>query len=255
MRYLLSQPIVIHEQGKRVHQEDCIYPPLERMSDAQRFFILCDGMGGHEAGDVASSTVCDYMGSYIDDHLSEGVSFSNELFERALENAFEGLDQRDTSDSTRKMGTTMSFLMFHEEGVTVAHIGDSRIYHFRPGVLEPLFKTRDHSLVNDMILLGKLTEEDARNASYKNIITRAMQPGKECRTKADIMLITDISADDWFYVCSDGMLEQMDDKELGKILTDNFLSENEKKDLLLNNTSSNMDNHSAIIIHVLEVIN
>lgn len=254
MRYIISKPISIHELGQRSNQEDSFYPSVESLTENQRFFILCDGMGGHESGEVASSTVCEFMGNYLDEHFSAGEPFSNHLFENALAYAYDGLDSKDKPESVKKMGTTMTFLIFHDSGVTAAHIGDSRIYQFRPGVSEPIFKSRDHSLVNDLILLGELTEEEARTSKNKNVITRAMQPGQENRSKADMTLLTDVKPGDWFYMCSDGMLEEMDDDVLGGILTDQSMTEDEKKELLIRRTSSNKDNHTAFIIHVLDVI-
>lgn len=253
MKYVLSQPISIQEIGQRSNQEDSFYPPVDLLTDGQRFFILCDGMGGHESGEVASSTVCECMGHYLDEHLSAGEQFSNLMFENALSAAYDGLDSKDKPDAVKKMGTTMTFLMFHDEGVTTAHIGDSRIYQFRPGVEEPLFRSRDHSLVNDLIMLGELTEEEARTSRNKNVITRAMQPGIDNRAKADMTLLTDIKPGDWFYMCSDGMLEEMDDAVLGGILTDPSMTDDEKRELLIRRTQSNRDNHTAFIIHVLDV--
>ena len=253
MKYILSRPVGIHELGQRSNQEDSLYPSIESLDSNQRFFILCDGMGGHESGEVASSTVCECMGSYLAEHISAGEPFTQQMLENALDYAYTGLDSKDNPEAVKKMGTTMTFLMFHNEGVTAAHIGDSRIYQFRPGVSEPLFKSRDHSLVNDLILLGELTEEEALTSKNKNVITRAMQPGIENRAKADITLLTDIKPGDWFYMCSDGMLEQMDDDELCSILTDSKLSDEQKKELLIKKTSGNKDNHTAFLIHILEV--
>lgn len=253
MKYRLSRPITIHELGQRVNQEDSLYPPEECLTDGHDFFILCDGMGGHESGEVASSTVCECMGGYLKEHLSAGEPFSNQMFENALAAAYDGLDSKDNPEEVKKMGTTMSFLMFHDSGVTAAHIGDSRIYQFRPGVDKPLFKSRDHSLVNDLILLGEITEEEARTSKNKNIITRAMQPGKENRAKADMTLLTDVQPGDWFYLCSDGMLEQMDDYVLGRLLTDTSVTDDQKRNELIQLTSSNRDNHTAFIIHVLDI--
>lgn len=253
MKYVLSQPISIHEIGQRANQEDSFYPPVELLTDGQRFFILCDGMGGHDSGEVASSTVCECMGLYLNEHLSAGEHFSNQMFEYALSAAYAGLDSNDKPDTVKKMGTTMTFLMFHDDGVTAAHIGDSRIYQFRPGQKEPLFRSRDHSLVNDLIMLGELTEEEARTSRNKNVITRAMQPGIENRAKSDMTLLTDIKPGDWFYMCSDGMLEDMDDAVLGGILTNPSMTDEEKRELLIRRTQSNRDNHTAFIIHVLDV--
>lgn len=254
MEYFLAKPVIIHEIGQRANQEDNFYPSANSLTEGQRFFILCDGMGGHESGEVASSTVCECMGKYISEHLASGELFSNRMLEGALLAAYDGLDTKDNPDALKKMGTTMTFLMLHQEGVTVAHIGDSRIYQFRPGIKRPIFKSRDHSLVNDLIRLGEMTEEQAKTSKNKNVITRAMQPNQESRSHADIALLTDVKSGDWFYMCSDGMLEQMDDDELGQILTDGKMTNEEKKDMLIDKTAGNRDNHTAFLIHILEVI-
>lgn len=254
MEYKISKPIIIHEIGQRTNQEDSFYPSAGSLTDGQRFFILCDGMGGHECGEVASSTVCECMGTYLSEHLAAGEPFSNQMFEHAIMAAYYGLDAKDNPDAVKKMGTTMTFVMLHKDGVTAAHIGDSRIYQFRPGMKQPIFKSRDHSLINDLIRLGELTEEEAKTSKNKNVITRAMQPNQESRSHADVTMITDVKAGDWFYMCSDGMLEQMDDVELGQILTDEKMTDEEKKDLLIKETAGNKDNHTAFLIHILEVI-
>lgn len=253
MKYKISQPQYIYEPGQRSNQEDSLYPLPGQLTPGQQFFILCDGMGGHDSGEIASSTVCESMGAYITGKLESAVPFSRQLFDEALEYAYSALDARDNPDSVKKMGTTMTFLMFCREGAFAAHIGDSRIYQFRPGIAEPIFKTRDHSLVNDLILLGELTEEQARHSRSRNIITRAIQPGKDNRTNADVRLLTDILPGDWFYMCTDGMLEQMDDDELCSIITDPLLTDGEKRSHLTEKTSGNRDNHTAFLIHVTDV--
>lgn len=250
MRYVLSQPLSVHELGQRKNQEDSLYPLPGQLTPEQPFFILCDGMGGHASGEVASLTVCDVMGGYLSDRLSSGARFNRQLFDDALAAAYSALDARDNPETVRKMGTTMTFLMFCDEGAFVAHIGDSRIYQFRPGVAGPLFRTRDHSLVNDLVMLGELTEEEARNSPNRNVITRAVQPGVGNRTNADVAMLGDVRPGDWFYMCSDGMLERMDDAELGSILTSPDMTDAEKRDLLIVKTAGNCDNHTAFMIHV-----
>ena len=115
-------------------------------------------------------------------------------------------------------------MKLHTEGATIAHIGDSRVYHIRPGKVandtEIRFQTRDHSLVNDLIKIGELTPEEAKHSRQKNIITRAMQPCMERRPKADLYHTQDIQPGDYFMLCSDGMLEQMDDENIRFIFSD-----------------------------------
>lgn len=242
------------------HQEDSLYPAFGQQSDRDRLFILCDGMGGHDAGEVASATVCEAMSqSVLDNGQDPEGPFTSEDFANALASAFDALDQADNG-AVKKMGTTMTFLKLHSEGATIAHIGDSRVYQIRPGKTgddtEIVFQTEDHSLVNDLIKIGELTREEARYSRQKNVITRAMQPNMERRPKADIHQTADIQAGDYFYLCSDGMLEQPEmesGESLKNIFSEQGGSDENKVEILRSVTEQNKDNHTALIVHVLDV--
>lgn len=265
MRYKL-QVFSIWEYGSRTdaagnpHQEDSLYPAYGSQSPQDRTFILCDGMGGHGSGEVASAAVCEAMSRFItnDGHDAEGI-FTDKDLDDAIAAAYRELDRRDTHES-RKMGTTMTLLKLHTNGATVAHIGDSRVYHIRPGATEHdtriLFQTRDHSLVNDLIKAGELTEEEARYSAQKNVITRSMMPGSDCRHRADVWHTADIKAGDYFYMCSDGMLEQPemnDGSALKRIFSHQGGDDAQKVQVLKGATDTNKDNHTAFIIHILDV--
>ena len=253
MKLETAVPQRIHEVGQRANQEDNTYPDSERMS---RVYILCDGMGGHAHGEVASRIVCTTMGEWMETHRKPDDPFGWEQFDKALFAAYDALDAADDIDDGKKMGTTMTFLLFHANGVSAAHIGDSRIYQLRPASggqpASILFRTRDHSLVNDLVRLGEMTEEEARTAPNRNIITRAMQPHQARRARADLKLLTDVKAGDYFYLCSDGMTEQMDDAELLALITDPGLTDTEKREELVRRTARNKDNHTAFLIRVTE---
>lgn len=256
----------IWEFGKRKdaegnpHQEDSIFPAHETISPDDRLFILCDGMGGHDAGEVASDTVCRSMSQYVLSHCpGPDSAFTDADFRAALDVAYDALDAADNG-AEKKMGTTMTFLKLHPAGATIAHIGDSRIYHIRPGrngaTTEIKHVTEDHSLINRLIKIGELTPEQARNSSRKNVITRAMQPHQESRCPADIHHISDIRPGDYFYMCSDGMLEQ-EGMESGESLRNIFSQEGgddlNKIKILVSATHDNSDNHTAIIVHITDV--
>lgn len=250
----------IWEQGKRENQEDSIFPAYGEIKDSDRLFILCDGMGGHSAGEIASATVCEAMSDSVFRHCpdSEG-SFTEDDFREALDDAFDALDAKDDG-AVKKMGTTLTFLKFHDSGCTIAHMGDSRVYHIRPGKdvedTEILYRTSDHSLVNDLVKIGELSPEEAKHSKQKNVITRAMQPCMERRPKADIYSTCDIEPGDYFLMCSDGILEQMDDDESIKFIFSGRGGDDSRKvDMLIKSTAENSDNHSAIIVHVMDVKN
>lgn len=247
----------IWELGTRKKQEDSIFPKYGKAKMSDRLFVLCDGMGGHSAGDVASGTVCQTMGQSVLNSCPdvEGV-FTDDTFQSALDDAFDALDAKDNG-STMKMGTTLAFLKLHAKGATIAHIGDSRVYHIRPGKdvndTKIIYQTQDHSLVNDLIKIGELTKEEAKHSKQKNVITRAIQPNMGHRTKADLYHTQDILSDDYFMLCSDGILEQMEDDNLRFIFSSKGGNPERKMDILKKVTSENKDNHSAIVVHILEV--
>ncbi len=257
MKISLYPPLSIHEIGQRPNQEDSI------AQWDNRLFVLCDGMGGHEKGEVASQTVCQSLVKWFGENIKDD-SFTDDQLHEALEYSYTELDKYDDG-SPRKMGTTLTLLYIHNKGVTAAHIGDSRIYHIRP-ISSPklgevrrglnagiLYQSRDHSLVFDLFQAGEISYEEMQNFAQKNVITRAMTLGLENRHRADIIHITDIQSGDYFYLCSDGMLEKMSNDELVGI----FSSEDtdaEKQSVLIKATSDNQDNHSAWIIHIKDVI-
>ena len=249
MKIEIYQPQAIWELGQRNNQEDSIFPAFGEATDDDRLFILCDGMGGHEHGEVASQTVCKAMSDTL---LSlSKQSFTDDDLLDALQTAYRQLDCLDNSH-LRKMGTTLCLLYFHQGGLTAAHIGDSRIYHIRPKENRILYQSRDHSLVYDLYQAGEISYEEMRTSPQKNIITRAIQPGEESRVRPAIVHIADIQPDDYFYICSDGMLEQMDNDELCRLLSADG-SDEKKRMQLIAATSDNKDNHSAYLIHIKEV--
>ena len=249
MRIEIYTPLSIHEIGQRDNQEDALWPL--KATAADRLFVLCDGMGGHEKGEVASQTVCQSLGKWFSEHINPDIPFTDDQLREALEYAYQQLDKY-ADDSPKQMGTTLTLLYIGTNGVTAAHIGDSRIYHIRPGKAI-LYQSRDHSLVFDLFQAGEITYKEMATYPQKNIITRAMTPGADNRMRPDIIHITDIQPNDYFYLCSDGMLEQMGNEELVSILSSKETDEG-KCQQLVSATIDNQDNHTAWLIHVKEVI-
>lgn len=247
----------LQELGKRANQEDSLFPALGQSTADDRLFVLCDGMGGHEKGEVASATVCEQLSRTILSQWNPNEPLSDDLFRQALSAAYDALDAKDDG-AERKMGTTLTFLCLHAEGATVAHIGDSRVYQLRPATEQVsahiVFRTQDHSLVNDLVKIGEITEEEALHHPQKNVITRAMQPCQEQRARADIAHLTDIQPGDYFYMCSDGMLEQSTDDNILNIITKPNTTDVEKLEMLRSVTEENKDNHTAHLIHIEKVV-
>lgn len=250
MELKIYPPLAIHELGARGNQEDYIYPLDGQATVDDHLFIVCDGMGGHENGEVASETFAAALADYFMRNVSADNVLSDATLDKAIDYAYAKLDAKDDGNY-KKMGTTLTLLYLHKGGVTAAHIGDSRIYHLRPGK-RILYISRDHSLVYDLYQSGEISYGEIKTSQQKNVITRAVQPGEDNRVKPDVIHITDIKPDDYFYLCSDGMLEMMDDDELFKLLSGRG-SDEKKLNKLIAATSGNQDNHSAYLIHVKDV--
>ena len=253
MKITIRQPLSFSEIGRKDNQEDCIYPSVKDVNVQSRFFILCDGMGGHENGEIASATVCEALGEYLNSNVPEDGVMTPDLFKQALEYAYNELDKKDTG-GLKKMGTTMTCLYLHRKGYLVAHIGDSRIYHIRPhtGIV---YQSSDHSLVNDLLRAGELTEEEALNFPQKNVITRAMQPNLERRHKADVFSFSDIKKGDYFFLCCDGVLEQLTNDQLCEILSNKKWNDVQKLEAIKQICDGNTkDNYTCYLIPIDDVI-
>jgi serine/threonine protein phosphatase PrpC len=227
----------ITELGKRTNNEDfCAFIP-------GLTYIVCDGVGGSEKGEIASNSVVNTFVEYYGKHPNADVDI-------VLKNAEKNLtDYSNQNPSAIGMATTLTFCQVKDEGVLVAWVGDSRIYQFRNG--EIVFATTDHSWVNEAIQSGIITAEEGINHPKSNVITRAVQ-GNHKPAQADSVLLTDIKKGDLFMLCSDGVLESWNDNDLKALfathnqvetLTDNLKSECSIK---------SRDNFTAIVFKIKE---
>ena len=135
----------------------------------------------------------------------------------------------------------------------MAHIGDSRIYHVRPNT-GIVYQSSDHSLVNDLLRAGELTEEEAVNFPQKNVITRAMQPNQERRHRADVFSFKDIKGGDYFFLCCDGVLEQLTNDKLCEILSGKNFSDTQKLEAIKQVCDGKTkDNYTCYLIPIDQV--
>lgn len=262
MKYTLRQPKAFSEIGKKPNQEDFLWPLETEASALHRVFIVCDGVGGRAKGEVASQTVAITLGEYLTQHWPADGVVTKEIFNKALAQAYKALDIADpTGDENNTMATTMTCVVLHTNGVLLAHIGDSRIYHIRPSLANPeeersgiIYQTEDHSLVNDLLRIGEITEEEAENFPHKNVITRAMQPHLERPYRADIINLTDVKGGDYLFLCSDGVLERLSNEQLASILSTEDIDDTDKlsaiKDICDHHTR---DNYTCFLVGIDEV--
>lgn len=182
-------------------------------------FVVADGMGGHAGGEIASRVVVETVPAVVREVLSErnGRATDEVLAEsvrEALRAANEAVwKQARANPELRGMGTTCVTALVRNGVAAIANIGDSRAYLLREGELIQL--TRDHSLVQEHVRAGDLTEEEARASRYRNVITRAI--GMTDRVEPDIDLI-ELRTGDTLLLCSDGLTTMVDDAEIARTL-------------------------------------
>jgi len=250
MNITIGKPCAISEKGGRVNNEDFIFPSPEDVSASDQFFLVCDGVGGAHKGEIASSLACESFQTYFSTFL-EGQptpAFINKAV-RYTEARFDGYIAEHPEAAG--MGTTLCMAMLGQQGVTLAHIGDSRIYLFREG--EIIYRTEDHSLVNSLVRLGQITPDEAVSHPQRNVILRAIQ-GSGQPTEADVVLLDDLQPGDYLFMCTDGILEHFTDNKLKTLFNGTTGVEEIKTTLMETCYDRTRDNFSFYIIPIQHVL-
>jgi len=247
MNITLERPFAASEKGKRNNNEDCVYPLSELVRSGQRLFMVCDGVGGAEKGEVASALACDsfqtFFSTFLDGNdptevfINKSVHYTEARFDEYV----------DHHPDAKGMATTLTLLYIGESGITVAHIGDSRIYQFRGGQI--IYQTMDHSYVQSMISLGQLTKEEAAVHPQRNVITRALM-GTSHSVDADVDFIKDIQEGDVFFLCTDGVTDCISDDKLATLFSSSINSESIKNQIIEHCSEASKDNFSFYIIPI-----
>lgn len=245
----ITQPLAFTEAGTKYENEDNIYPPLGIVTHQDTLFMVCDGIGGLGGGNLASSSVCRSVPTYLLNHANS--SFDVSLFNKALLYAYNELDKV----SKYEIGTTLAFLKILDDSVFIAHLGDSKVYHIRPCEYEEesiLFQTKEHSLVNELLDKGKLTRREARDFGLNDTLTKAIQSHCKERYTASIYQTADIQSGDYFFLCSDGVLEYVTNARLRHILCSKACDVDKMAQIQSICRNKSTDNYSAYLIRITE---
>ena len=255
MKIKIKAPLGISEKGKLAVQCNSFFPHLANVKASDHVFVLCDGVTGHAHSEVASAVVAQALGEWMNARVDFSQQLTGVTVRRAVVHAQEQLDTTYSrfEPSRYPMGTTMAMLAIGNFGVAAAHIGNSRVYHLRPSRRETLYRSRDHSLVNDLFAAGRLTRAEADASAKKNVLTRAMLPSPCNAAVPDVAFITDIQAGDYFILCCDGITSVLSDKKLKDVLCNSKLSNAQKLASLKMLTDTVPANHSILLIEVESV--
>ena len=225
--------------------QDYVFASQDTVGNLPNLFAVADGMGGHNAGDYASS----HAVRILVDEIREDTDYNPvKVIRHAIETAnTEIIEQAQKDEKLRGMGTTMVVATIVGQYAYVANVGDSRLY-----VVDKQLRqiTRDHSLVQEMVRMGEITAEEARNHPDKNIITRAL--GAERTVDIDFFDLK-MEPDSVILMCSDGLSNMVEDSKLEEIILDQTKELPQKGERLLREANQNggKDNITAMIINPL----
>ncbi len=247
MKITITTPVSLYEIGKRGNNEDSMFPLMGKATASDRLFLVCDGVGGANKGEVASQMLCQLIPAYFDERGDKepDQAFMDEML-KDIEELFEA--HNSSHPECKGMASTLTLLYFCEQGAFVAWCGDSRVYQFRQGKLQ--YVTDDHSLVAQLVSRGEITEEEAESHPQKNVILRAIS-GTENPTKIECHWITDIQEGDRFLSCTDGVLESFNSRELTKLTVPGIMTIEDMRDaILMRCAEKSRDNHA---MHLMEI--
>ncbi|WP_010649398.1 Stp1/IreP family PP2C-type Ser/Thr phosphatase [Oceanobacillus massiliensis] len=215
-------------------------------SNQQLLAVIADGMGGHQAGDVASQLAIDLV---RDKWLPQTGISSPEKIETWLSNTVSEVNHSIYEYSLKNkecegMGTTIVIAICLEEFVTIAHVGDSRCYILNENGFKQI--TNDHSLVNELVRSGQISEDDAEQHPRKNVLLKAM--GTETNVSEDILTV-EWEAGDRLLLCSDGLSNKLNDEDLAAFIREaKDLGDIGSEMIELANERGGEDNISLILV-------
>jgi protein phosphatase len=239
---------------KREHNEDSFL-----VNEDLGLFVVCDGMGGHAGGETASRLAVQTIEKELisaklrtDDPFSVQVPLAESPLAGALREAVEGacaavFRSSRANPELAGMGTTCITLLVHGDHALLGHVGDSRAYLVRDGEVFQL--SEDHSLVNEQVRAGLLTEEEARHSRLKNIITRSV--GFEEDVLVDVLGV-ETRAGDRFLLCSDGLSNLVETDEIRDALAQDDLAQVPELLIELANSRGGDDNITVVAVHRTE---
>ncbi len=226
---------IISEKGKVREKNEDDY--LIKNKNEFKIFVVADGMGGHEAGDVASALAIETINNY---------EFKAECLDRDIKKAIRLANKKIYKQSkadNKKMGTTITLAIIKDNLVKIGHIGDSRAYIYNGKQLEQI--TKDHSYVRELVKKDLISEAEAKDHPQKNVLLKAL--GTESEPEIDL-IETKFKQGDLILLCSDGLTNMVAEKEIQNVLASNLdVEEKAKKLVETANENGGHDNITVLI--------
>jgi serine/threonine protein phosphatase PrpC len=235
---------------KRDHNEDSLL-----CNDALGLYAVADGMGGHQGGEQASRMAVEVLEKELQERLSPGgpgrgfAGVAESMREATMQASQQIYDSAQTNPERAGMGTTLTSLCFHDGGLTLCHVGDSRAYLVRDGRARQL--TEDHSWIQEQVRAGLLSPGDAIVSRFRNIITRSV--GFEPVVSPDLFTMP-VEAGDCYLVCSDGLSNYFSVDEIGRVLGAQFYGEAARALVEIANERGGDDNITCVVVYVANTL-
>ncbi len=230
----------------RAMNQDYIYSSPEAVGTLPNLFLVADGMGGHKAGDFASRYMVENLVVYL--NRSRGKNVVGQL-KNAIDQVNRGLYEESlNNEELNGMGCTLVAAVVEDDLLYVANVGDSRLYLIHGDLIHQV--TRDHSYVEEMVALGQMDRDSQAYNRQKNIITRAM--GISASVDTDFFEVN-LEAGDYFLLCSDGLSNMVDNREICRIVSGPGTLKEKAESLIREaNMRGGSDNIAVVLVDPLE---
>ena len=210
---------------------------LIKSADDISIFVVADGMGGHASGDVASALAIDVIKKELRDFSDKAIFSSVQKANKKI------ISKSNTKDEYKGMGTTLAMCVIKGNELFISHIGDSRVYIDKGD--GDIFVTKDHSIVQQMVDRGEISDSEAKEHKMKNVITRALGVEEDAEIETEFTDLTEITV---IVICSDGVSNVMENEQILKIAKDN--PPQEASEMLCKNAKNlgSTDDITAIVV-------
>jgi protein phosphatase len=224
------------------------------VDEVTRLAVLADGMGGYNAGEIASGMATAFIKSELSRWLHEvGIVARSKEVRRAMEICVDSanlsiFNAANANAHYAGMGTTLVVGVFRDDGLILGHIGDSRCYRFRAGKLEQI--TKDHSLLQEQMDAGLITPEQAEHSNIRNLVTRALGVEEMVQLEVNEHVV---EIGDVYLMCSDGLSDMMNDAAIAQLMLPDMALEHKAQSLIdAANDRGGKDNISVLLVEVTE---
>lgn len=231
------------DKAREINQD---YYCIPKPEDHLELFILADGMGGYNGGEIASKLATQATKSYIENNFNEAKNNKDsilELIKNAIEYANMVVFEKSKNEKELEgMGTTLDICLIYNNKIYIGHVGDSRIYRIRGEIIRKL--TKDHSYVQQLVEDGTITREEANHHPKKNMLTRAL--GCTAYVEPDVRA-RNLEQNDILLMCSDGLTNMVEEKEIYQMVKEDVQTAPQKL-INLANEAGGYDNITVITI-------